>query len=306
MKILLLFIILSNFNFGFSQNTLTLFNTPSPLVLDWTTPTSLAKDAAKNYLAAKILPFIYHRRYIGHVNVELICEEKRLFTGMTAIKMNALKELWNGRGFGILYHSFEGKLEDESTWNEIQTLLDRKISNFVQFDISQKTCQKLTTYFQEYKKYNIEDHYGLVHRPLYGEGAGCSAFAISFLEVAGLMKEEYKDKWSNIVNVPLIYSGAPLTKKKISLFSLFTQNISWAKEPEGLKTLLYWSPDLIHQWVNNKVKSYHENKNLYSLKKIKNSKGIVINATHIESTHPTWKEQFNNVHLPDLTKEKNF
>ena len=45
-------------------------------------------------------------------------------------------------------------------------------------------------YFHEYRDRGYAQNYGLPLRPRYGEGAGCSAFAVSFLDVAGLLASD--------------------------------------------------------------------------------------------------------------------
>ncbi len=294
----------------YSKNTLTLYNTPSPYGLNWSTPSTLAKDAAINFMASKLLPFWHHKRYIGHVNVELNCNGEQYFTGMTAKNMNALGKLIKGMGLGILYHSFKGQLEPEETKEEIMKYLEEGEANFLRYKISQENCQNLVKYLNEYRAGNIGRYYGLVHRPLHGEGAGCSAFGASFIEVAGLMKQEYKNKWSNIVNIPMEFTGPPVNNKEVSLLTLLFSSINWAKENEEHKTLFYWSPDLMYEWVKKKTEKPDTR---MSVLKIGKSSGIVIDARDAQFSSRIWKKDqaYEMTHKPqsyepDLNLKQNF
>jgi hypothetical protein len=181
-------------NFG----TMTLYFIPSPYGLNWESPSKLAKGILKN----KLLP---GSRFMGHVNIELDYQDPEdgkvhILTGMTQKKMNAPKLLFKEKyGLGILYHSFEGRLESiEELTPELNKYFKRgnKKINFVKYKLNLSVCRRIRDYVAQYTKNGHDRYYGLYNKPLHGEGAGCSAFGASFLEVAGILEEEHHLHWS--------------------------------------------------------------------------------------------------------------
>ncbi|MBA2403210.1 MAG: hypothetical protein H0V66_00440 [Bdellovibrionales bacterium] len=101
---------------------------------------------------------------------------------------------------------------------------------------------------------NIERGYGLLYSglqadPLKGEGAGCSAFAVSFLRVGGLM-EAFTKEWQNIIDVPSRFVGGPLTGNKVSIFKLLSRpGAKWSAKENHIH-LEAWNPEKMLDWVN--------------------------------------------------------
>ncbi len=91
---------------------LTLYFIPSPVGMDWSSPSALAKSALMNRISMK-------PRFMGHVFVELKCGSEHELTGMVGKNFDYLNQLLvNQRGLGILYHSFEGQLENKDAITE--------------------------------------------------------------------------------------------------------------------------------------------------------------------------------------------
>jgi hypothetical protein len=226
---------------------LTLYFIPSPLGIDWTTPASLAVSAVKNKFSLK-------PHFMGHVWVELKCQKDHELTGMISKSPDYFNQVViKQRGLGVLFHSFDGRLEEKNAiMKEMKGYHESGGMNFARFLISSEHCQRAVRYLREYREQNVGKYYGLVNRPLYKEGSGCSAFGASFLEILGLIDEEIKSSWSQTVNIPLKFSGPPLTDKGVSFIDLMFNARTWALENEPHKKLHFWSPDLMHQWVQKK------------------------------------------------------
>ncbi|MBY0517018.1 MAG: hypothetical protein K2P81_08930 [Bacteriovoracaceae bacterium] len=226
------------------ENFLRLFVIPSPFGMDWESPASLARTAALN-------KFCFKPRFMGHVNVELVGPDIQELTGMRAKKLDAVpRVLLKGQGFGVLYHSFEGQLEERAHLvPELKIRAQEKRLSFWQAKLTEAQLIRLKTYLDEYRAENVGQYYGLHNRPLHGEGAGCSAFGVSFLEVAGLLNDELKAAWSNQVRIPLSLSGAPLMDQKVPITKILTQAHRWAMSDEDHKLMTYWDPDRMHRWL---------------------------------------------------------
>ncbi len=291
---------------------MTLYFIPSPLGLNWETPTALARDILKNKLA------IYDNRFMGHVNIELEYtnddgEHVHIHTGMTGATEQAPKLLLKDKiGLGIVFHSFPGRLESkEELAPEYKKRFKKgnKAINFAKFKVNHKTAKRIEEYIADYTIHDIHNYYGLVNSPLHGEGAGCSAFGASFMDVAGLLEEEHKQHWTNCVKVPHKLLGNPVLENKVSFLGLAMGQHSWATDDEDHHEIFFWDPDLMHKWVEMKLNEYHPDSSEFSLEVRGNATGIVYDVTHVETpTGPIFKrtceEGKPSSNLPKVKEEQ--
>lgn len=166
MKNLLLLVL---FSFpAWAQNAIRLHVVPPMLTLDWSTPRTIFITAFKNKWEEGSRPF-------GHVYTELLCDGQRIVTSTKAADFNPISEFLAGRGLGILYHTYEGDLE-EGKKLEDELALRKKEGKilFVEYTLSRPHCERLLSYFQEYKSLKVARYYGLPHRPLYGEATAAT------------------------------------------------------------------------------------------------------------------------------------
>lgn len=265
-------------------NELTLYVIPSPEGMDWSSPSRLARSAFWNKISFK-------PRFMGHVFVELKCGSTHELTGMVGKNFDYLNQLLvNQRGLGILYHSFEGQLEEkEDIQKELNEYFKTGHTNFLKIMLNENQCQRALTYLKEYRSQNVGRYYGLANRPRHGEGAGCSAFGTSFLDVLNLIDEDMRMNWSQTVNIPLELAGPPLREEGVGLLSVMFNSGSWAKENEKHQKLTFWDPDRMFSWVKNKAAKQHQS---YSVTKIENSVGIVMDKSHIPAPEePIWQQE---------------
>lgn len=277
-----------------AESELTLYFIPSPLRMDWSSPANLAWSALKNRLSLQ-------SRFMGHVFVELQCGGQRQLTGMVGKKFDYLNQLLvEGRGLGVLYHSFEGTLEDQTkVETEIKELLEEPgRMNFVSYKLNEAQCLRAQKYLSEYREKDVGRYYGLANRPLYGEGAGCSAFGASFMDVVGIMDVEIKDNWSQTVNIPLAFAGPPVQDQTVNLLKLMFNAQSWAKDNEPHKQLTFWSPDKMYDWVAHKVANPQTTK--FSILERGKSKGIVVDKSYLPAPQgPIWQQHLD----PSIKKQ---
>jgi len=286
-KILLILLFFTQNLLASTNNHLTLYFIPSPIGIDWSTPANLAWSALKNRLS-------FQSRFMGHVFIEVQCGDQRDMAGMASGRFDYINQVViEGRGLGVLYHSFVGRIEDpKEIEKEIQELAQSgERLNFAKFILNQGQCQRAMTYMKEYREKNLGKYYGLVNRPLYGEGSGCSAYGASFLEVTGLLDEEIKKFWSNSVRIPVEFAGPPLRKEKVNILSLMFNAGRWALEKEPHHLLTFWSPDQMYQWVQHKIEKATQDKT-YMVNNLQSAKGVVYDKSHLESpAGPIWKNQ---------------
>lgn len=272
-----------------TPNEMTLYFMPSPYGLNWETPASITRTTIRNEITFK-------DRHIGHVAIELKCEDgTHLITGMTGdVSVAKGLLLREGLGLGLLFYNFNGNIENtEKLKPEIENKSKEGRMSFLQFKIKNSTCKRLVQYVKEFTEKGYQANYALPHRPRYGEGAGCSAFGASFLELAGIMEEEFKNAWSRNLRVPEKYIGKPISDKTVPITSLLMplSNTRWAQEDEPHKKIFFWSPDDMHEWVLKKAKNESANKD-YTITKRENAWGVVYDRTNVETpTTPIFENQ---------------
>lgn len=263
-----------------NSNEMTLYFIPSPYGLNWDTPASITRTTIRNEITLK-------DRHIGHVAIELNCEDgTHLITGMTGdVSVAKGLLLREGLGLGMLFYSFKGSIETtEKLKPEIEEKTQEGRISFLQFKIKNSTCKRLIQYAKEFTEKGYQVNYGLPHRPRHGEGSGCSAFGASFIELAGLMEEEFKNAWTRNLRVPEKYIGKPISDKTIPITSLLLplSNTRWAEENEPHKKIFFWSPDDMHEWVMKKIKNENATKD-YTVSKKNNAYGLIYDRTNIET-----------------------
>ncbi|WPU63334.1 hypothetical protein [Peredibacter starrii] len=266
---------------SWAKNEMTLFFKPSPKGYDWSSPSAVLKSAVKNKLS-------FDSRFMGHVFVELKCGDQYELTGMSGKSLDPVTQLMvNQRGLGILYHSFEGELEkSQDLKDELNSLLSEGKVTFTKFLLNDGQCKRTTQYLNEYREKNVGRYYGLANRPRYGEGSGCSAFGVSFLEVAGVMEQEMKDSWSQSIYIPLELAGPPVTDEGVSLFKVLTHGDKWATDKEKHKLLTFWNPDKMNDWVKKKIEL---KQTYYSVEKNQMAQGVVFDKTNLPAPMgPIW------------------
>lgn len=196
--------------------------------------------------------FLRRPRSIGHVSIMLRTPDSIQITGMTQLHKHEgrTEVLLKGFGLGILTHVFTGALE--TTHELIPELIERAQNegtlSYLRFDVSAETIMRLKRFLKEYMDRGGSTRYGMKPRPMYGEGAGCSAFAAAFLENAGLLTDEFRSEWTRTFRIPHEYLGGPHHEKHVGIWKLLFAH-SWAAHHEPHEQGFFWDPDLMHDWL---------------------------------------------------------
>lgn len=282
--------------FAFADH-LTLHFYPTPYGINWKSPGKLARTVIWNRLAKE-------GRKIGHVSVEVECGKsgesgyEKILAGMVEDDQNiSFQDLLfkHKYGFGILFYDFRGYMENES---DLASELSRRSAkgnlSILQVEINPNTCRRLLDYHREYQQLGYDKHYGLVNRPRYREGGGCSAFGASFLDVAGVLDPTWVSQWNKTIRIPEKYIGGPDTGRKVSFLkiALLFAHDRWANENEPHRKMNFWDPDAMHRWVKNiwnqEKKSPSGQFELFSRGK---AKGLKVDRTWVPSPNESfWKE----------------
>ncbi|GAP69593.1 hypothetical protein BA6E_12143 [Bacteroidales bacterium 6E] len=206
-------------------NEVTLYVIPSVVEFDWTSPSTLLDSYVKGYA---FKPFSANKYVLGHMFVGLTSPrlEKPYYTGIINSSGSELRKLVlkDKIGLGILGADVAGELEDRE--DVAETIRDYarkgKIASLV-YRIGDQAFDRILD-FLDY--FSGEDDHGFIPSGSYGgafwplhhyEGAGCTALALSMLEIIG-RKDLILDEWAVNVKIPMELIGGSLNDgRKVNL-----------------------------------------------------------------------------------------
>jgi hypothetical protein len=241
-----------------SADELTLYAIPAPELtgLSWKRPGGLARRT----LLSKALGL---HRALGHAAVRVQCaatatEPARHFEGSVIDTGDEFRTmvLKDKIGLGVLFRTVAGAIEPEA---DLQATIDQRYGNgrisFIRFAIAPGVCHALLGYADAFAEKDIGKAYGFV-RPLYQEGAGCSAFSMAFLELANLDEARFRSEWSFDVRVPMsLIGGADNPGNSVSVLKLLFTTRPWASEDEPHERLVGWDPTKMFTSIRSMAKA---------------------------------------------------
>ncbi len=251
-KALLLLCLLFNAYLLTAQH-LTLYTIPAPHRFHWESPGRLAfsyiRNAFSNSTQGK------YRHPIGHMMVHLKDSTREVIVGVSAVPHSGMtrKVLFKGYGLGILFEKIKGKLDEtEVNLPDIQQRSASGEIAFLQFSVSPAAFDLLWKYYSDYKEKRLYKIYNGLNHPFAGEGAGCSAFAFSFLDVAGLHDMVPFEICGIDRPVPFsLIHGPGDSGPKVSLFRLlFSRKWAAEKDPQALHYRTY-EPTWLYEWIRD-------------------------------------------------------
>lgn len=231
---------------------LTVYCIPAPRDQDWSSPRGLLFSGVKSRFSFRHLG---HKHFIGHAFMELKGDNypEHILTGMTTTGQTEETNLVLKYGYclGVLFANLHGKFDaSEKLAGELPPRYKSGLVSFITFKLNDSQEKYLFDYFNRYRDLGCMNFYGGANRPLYGEGGGCSAFAFSFIEALGQMREDWKKDWQVHLRVPAKLIGGPLTGNSVSAFRVFTSG-RWARPDEPHVPLSMWDPTLFHHSVRS-------------------------------------------------------
>jgi len=230
--------------------SVTLYAFPPAYQYRWHHPHSLMVSAVKNYYfgSKKHKPV----RLVGHLIIELKKDSSSIFTAITADDFTSFRKniLKDKIGLAVLFKPEPGHFEKaEDIKAEIKYRSMESRAAFISFKISDSAYQYLRLYIDSFRIKGYDKLYNGLNNPRAGEGSGCTAFGISFLELINALTPEYREEWAIKVNVPEKLIGDTAAKKKVSLWPIFF-SFNWAKKNKPFRPLNLYEPYLIYRWIN--------------------------------------------------------
>ncbi|OJW77331.1 MAG: hypothetical protein BGO69_18280 [Bacteroidetes bacterium 46-16] len=272
-----LFLLPLLFNQAAKGQQLTIYTIPSPMPLNWRSPHTLFMSYIGNLLVHTGYP--RHRHPLGHVIFELRDTARYALVGAVA---RSRAEMFNTvtkehYGLGTLFTTFNGKLETSE--DNFHQLIDRYPKGdlaYIKFLLNEETFLHLWRYLDEYRERGYDTMYNGHNKPREGKGAGCSALAISFLELGGLLDSTTLLQWRVTINIQDKLIGGPEgDHKNISILPMaFTQR--WADTAkQAYHRLSYYEPTYIYNWINT-AWQYPDSSMSYGIGQRGKAKGIII------------------------------
>jgi|GEM_PF-3057301 len=252
------------------ENYLRLYFFPSyPVSMNWTSPRSLLESSMDGIVSNPNHP-------ISHANVEVHCvnaqtrqTEYHVMAGASSENSNhsARLLLKEKVGFSVLERSWPGAYEN---LDEIAESFESRIAakdpiSAVTYVISESTCQRLQEYHDRMMANPAPTYYGFSARPRFNEGGGCSAFAASFAEVAGIVDAALYYRWTQMQRVPLkLMAGYGVEKISVMEVQESPHSARWSMDDEPHMLLEVYDPDQMHRWVMDAANDNHRDQNTKS------------------------------------------
>lgn len=289
--------------------SLTLYVIPPKKPMDWRSPRHLLLSYVKSYTART--PYKKYPHPLGHIIVELADTSHYALSGMVALSTKPqMQMVWKkGYGLGVLRAVSPGKLrEDHFNADDLRERFPNGDVAFIRYELSQEMFNYLWTYFEEYKSFGFDSLYNGENKPREGKGAGCSAFGVSFLEIAGLLTAAQKWAWQVEVPVQKNLLGGPLhNHRRVGVHQIvFTKK--WAnKNDTTAYAIRYYEPYFMYQWIQHE---YHKLKQVPTLQSstsiIQQAKGCVFNCKQqAVPNEPIWQFQHANTSVYSTKIDKN-
>lgn len=258
MKFSLLFLSLLFNSISYADELeLIFYRAPSPL--NWSSPGNLVRSMTQN-LQAQVDGETYPHP-ISHVNLRLQCgSQPAIYRGMTSVKSNAAY-LWDfviqGSSLDTLLINQKGRsYSKEEILYWLPRLRSRGYVRSLRILLNPGQCARASAYLQLYKKTGLHNIYGgLRSDPQHGEGAGCSAFAVSVLQVLNLFPRTVAQEWQRELRIPLNLLSSQEQRARISFLGyLRGKDRPWAQPDEKHIHLKFWDPERMFRWAGNKGK----------------------------------------------------
>lgn len=227
------------------------YRAPSPL--NWSTPGSLVRSTFQN-LKFKVGSHPYPHG-ISHVNVRLQCGKKAsVYRGITSKKSDfsyAWDFLIEGKALDTFLINVKGRFYTEKeirSW--LPTLKSKGYVRTLKILLNESQCARAERYLSMYEDLGLQNIYGgLRSLPLQGEGAGCAAFAVSFLQILDLFPVEIDEYWKRRLYVPLEILSTQERRARISALGYMRgKDRRWALPSEKHIVLDFWDPEKMFQW----------------------------------------------------------
>ena len=240
---------------------LTIYAVPSYSKLDWGSPARLYRTSVASFLVSRFVKYSYS---IGHmlIKFESPVVDSVVYAAMRSTSNSEKIQLFMKEkvGLAILGVPMKGRLE---TKEEITALLGHYSKKgtgaaFIRYRLSRESALRVKTFLENFSRESKSgftpcNYYGGAFWPRYEkEGAGCSSFALSALEAAGVCID--KPEWRVEVNIPYALIGGRYNKqKKVGSYDIESRRRWHSGRGVPNKDFFPFSiydPTLVYNWIH--------------------------------------------------------
>lgn len=250
----------------FPFHELTIYTIPAPVEFDWSSPSSLLNSFKRGF----IVNFIQGGDYVlGHMFIKLTTPLRPLpvYKGMASASKKQQKQLVLKEkiGLGILGIDLDGKME---TGEKLEQII-RKYSKInrlaaITYRLSESSTIRILDFIEKFSTANETGHrqnvhYGGAFWPLFeDEGAGCSAFAVAMLELAGL-SDKKEQIWEVEIDIPMSLIGGMLNPSNIVTMKNISRINNWhpgtGEANVDFVPFRIYDPTLVYNWILDQLNS---------------------------------------------------
>ncbi len=316
-------IIFTHVQFAFSQqntdennadnHVITIFAIPEVTPIEWDNPSLLFKTTIKCYLNAALRKHYY---VIGHVIARISSSklDSAYYVAMNgAVQSEKVEYVMKKKvGLGVLGSTIKGRIEPVDHIHQgIELYAKRGKVAYLKFKINEQAVDRIMEFVHYYQQKNesgnapCEFYNGALWPRYEKEGAGCSAFCLTLLDIANVLPAEAKDEWIRSVNIPMELIGGEFNDNKKIKFGSILKTKSWysGDGKEGIDFVNYtvYDPGLIFNWINNKLL---QNDSVYKPETEGNKSGLVVERRNVSFTDNVLLQRKDTTFFPKFYYEK--
>lgn len=307
-----------------SQLELLFYSAPAPL--DWSSPTQLVRStirnsfakidvsvdvsesSSNNFSSEQQRKLVSHPHLISHVNIRLQCRGRaEILTGSTGAQSDfeyISKMLLGVTSMEVMVENTKGKMyttEQVRSW--LPFMRSSGWMHSLSYTISDSLCDYVESYLSAYKQSGQDKIYGGLHEePLAGIGAGCAAFAISVMKVAGLYDRVFDTWFRRSLKIPHEVMNRPGAPAKYRFLDLYLGNYSrWADASEPHYAVTFWDPQLMYNWAYYLKNGYAHWWRDHDV--VMDGKSIVIKVNALNQPTPKSPFRFKTEHIAKIQNE---
>jgi hypothetical protein len=196
---------------------------------------------------------------IGHTNVHLSCGGRDIWTGITSDDSKGDLEreaFFSGAALEVMLDDIPGRelSAEEIHGAELDFYLSNTRMNALRFQINASQCQRMLEFYDGYKRRRLDHVFGgLAAEARHGQGVGCTPYALSFLDSAGLVTPEFRASIYRRHCIPHDIINYPGHPARISLMGIA---LPWVDahfvapdSPEPHLCIEYGDPELGYKYV---------------------------------------------------------
>lgn len=236
-----------------AEVTLYAINSPHPL--NWSTPRTLLDTTIRSSINPTRQGRSNHT--IGHAYIGFKCDgEEEVISGMTSgpgftSRNNLLK---NGHGFSAILQDNPGHFQDHAESKKDVDFFSYQGNRMsvMKVIVSNEQCLKAKDWYTDFSSREVFIYGGLMRRPLTGEGSGCSAYVMSFIQAADVDYAFFNKIFEQTIYIPnSLLGGGVFGTNNVGLGTIRSNRTKLdVPAEETLKVDLY-DPNRMYFWIVN-------------------------------------------------------